>query len=596
MANNVVILYSLDPDDQKQSFIEYMQSKPEYTDYNFAGSNWNVLFDLLAQNSWKQAFYNNMSFSEGNIDSAKLRDSMISITKRLNYIPGSMVSSSTYLNVQFISNNITSFTIPSGTAFVGTNPNGTFMFRTNETYYQTSSNGFFSFSNVGVYEGNYTNDAFSYISGEQNPLFTLSNPFIDISSLTIKVAENNGSTVNKFSQAIDIYGIDGNSLVYFLQGTSANQYQIYFGDGVIGYKPQEGAVIQAQYRVTFGPQADGIGIFSLNDNLAGFNGGSIQNTFITAISNTSGGSNNENTDSIRFNAPLNFQTMDRAVTIADYSALIKKKFPSLKDVNVYTGGISAANTEIGTVVISAISSNGGPITQATQQSINSYLANLDVIHISTQFIDANTIYLDLNTNVHVNFSLSNGSSNSSYYQSLVANSVINYSSNFLEGYRKTFRFSRFTSYINGLDPSIISNETSILMRQQFPISLGTNTSFIFTFNNPVLHVNTNMFIINNNFCYLSDVINEDDPDAANGVVYLLNLGISGNTTVNTTPVGSVNYQNGNVSISNIQVNQFVNEEMVNFVAIPTNQDLYASNNFILEFDVVPPENILIISG
>jgi hypothetical protein len=195
-SNQNFQLTSLDPNTMKASLIAFLQGQAQFQDYNYSGPNINVLLDILSRNTYLNAFYNNMAFSEMFLDSAQLRDSVVSKAKELNYLPSSVTSSSTSINLTIQTNGITTFEIPFPTAFNGLNSNGSFTFTTDQNYFQTSSNGTYTFSNVNIYEGTYINEVFVVDYSVNNQIFTLSNPTIDITSLSILVSEDAGSVNN----------------------------------------------------------------------------------------------------------------------------------------------------------------------------------------------------------------------------------------------------------------------------------------------------------------------------------------------------------------------------------------------------------------
>jgi hypothetical protein len=573
-------LTGIDPDSVKASLIQFLQSQSQFQDYNYNGPNMSVLIDLLGRNTFMNAFLCNMTFNEMFIDSAQLRDSAVSRAKELNYLPSSMESSFTSVNVAFQTSNINLFQIPKATAFTGVNSNGTYTFTTDQDYIQSSTNGYFFFSNVAIYEGTYVSEIFTIDNSIENQLFTLSNPSVDISSISVLVSEDAGSTNNVFVQTTDLYGLSGNSQVYFVQPASGNSYSVQFGDGVLGYKPQNGAIIILTYRVTFGPKGNEVGAFVLNDNLGLFNNGSVSNTIITPSGNSQGGALQETIGSIKFRAPRYYQTQQNAVVANDYKTLVLKRFPQIADINVYGGGITANAVQFGTVFIAAVSQNGNPLTQATKDAVVAYINTLTVIPFNIQMVDANTLFLDVTTTVHIDFNSTNVSIQTANV--LIQNTINQFSSSNLEIFSTNFRYSRLGDAIDNTAPYVISNETTVNMKKFASIIFNTNTSINFSFNNPVVNVTSSPFIINGTSYYVSDVVN--------------NVGNTGNlyliSNTNSSTIGKVNYANGTVFVSSLNISAFSNNSSVlAFVAAPLNKDIYANLNDIIQVD----DNSLIVN-
>ena len=583
MANAALNYTALDPDTLKASLIAFAQTKPQYAGYNFQGQNFNAILDVLSRNSALRSFYSSMGFAETFLSSAQLRDNVVSRTKEFGYIPSSMTSSTTIIDMTINTNGLQSFTIPAGTRFNSVNSNGSFNFVTSDVLFNTSSTGNYSFSNVSIYEGNPTLDLFVVDSTVNNQLFTLTNQTIDINSINVSVTENNGANTVVYQPASDIFGLSGNSLIYYVQPTSNNQYQIQFGDGVLGYQPQNGSIVSVNYRINSGTDGDGCAAFILLDNIGAFNGGTITNINISPLNPSSSGANAESVDSIKFNAPRAWQALGRGVVPGDYKALITKQFPSIGDVNIYGGRITANAVLFGTVLISAVTVSGNPLTLSQKSQVLNYIDDQDVIHASTVMIDANTLFIDVSSNVNVDFTLTSLTANQ--YQVQIANIISNFSSNTLQKFGKVFRYSKLTDAIDNYDKTAIdSNETTIQIKRQIPLTVQTNTSFSFSFNNPVANVFSDAYVANGFSAYITDVIN--NYSIGNGTMYQVFLN-SSNNIVNYNIIGSVNYTTGSVNISNLNISEFSTTNSAFYIhANPNGKDIYPQENDIIKIDTV----------
>lgn len=583
-------LTSLDFDSLQNTLRTWFTTQSVFKDYPYVDSNMSVLIDVLARNTYLNAFYLNQVYSEAFVDSAQLRDSMVSKAKEFNYLPQSTVSSTTSLNVTFQTANIQTFEIPKGAQFSGLNGNGTYQFVTDQNYVLSSSNGYYQFSNVNIYEGFYTTDIFSVDISQNNQIFTLTNQGIDISSLTIIVSEDSGSTNNYFKQANNLFGLNGNSEVYFIQPAANNKYAFQFGDGITGYIPQNGAIVYANYRVAQGNTADGIGSLSLVTNLGAFNSGSVNSYTITLESNTSGGAPIESLDSMRFNIPRHFETQERMVIDFDYQTLIEENFPAIKDCIVYGSGTSGNAVTWGIPFISAITQSGAPLTQAMRNDIISYVNNLKILGPLPQIIDPNIIYIDVYSNVHVDFTKT--TLTPSDYKVAVANTIMSFNSNNLGTFETVFRTSQLMDAIDEIDDTILSNETSIKLTVYSNIAFNTSQAINFTFANPIQsNVQSVQFTYGSNNYYITDTIPGTN---VNGVLYLTQLSPN-NTIVAVSGIGNVNYTTGFVYLQNLLVST-VDNTGFSMTATPTRQDIYPLNNTILEIDTVNGLEILVANN
>ena len=267
-ANSSLNLTSLDFDGIKKNFVTFLKSQDTFKDYDFSGSNMNVLLDVMSYNTYLNAFYLNMVASEMFLDSAQKLDSVVSHAKELNYVPQSYHSSSANVNIVFETIGLSGkLSIPQGTIFSGSNSNGAFYFVTNYTANYSSSNNTYYANNVEIYEGSITNQSFAVDYSIDNQRFILSNPNIDLDSLTVYVLEDNGSSNTLFTSVDTLYGLNQHSNVYFIQAAQNNLYEMVFGDGLFGRKPQNGAIVSVNYRICAGPSADGVSKFQLSQNL-----------------------------------------------------------------------------------------------------------------------------------------------------------------------------------------------------------------------------------------------------------------------------------------------------------------------------------------
>jgi len=582
MANSSVNLTSLDFDTIKSTLQQYLKSQSTFQDYDFTGSNMNVLLDVLSYNTYLNSFYLNMVTAESFLDSAQLRDSVVSHAKELNYIPSSATSSEAVINLNFITTGITTgaFVIPKGTAFSGTNSNGSFTFSTNTNITAISSSNTFAFSNVSIYEGTYINESFIVDYTQPAQRFILSNATIDTGSIAVTVSENNGSNNIIYTQATSLFGVNSNSAVYFLQAAQNGKYEIVFGDGVFGDYPLNNSVIIVTYRITQGSAGGGISTFYLNQDLGSYNGGTAIST-VTTVSNSSNGSDPETIESIRFRAPRSYQVQDRAVTTSDYRTLILDNFNDIEDVNVF-GGETLPNPEYGVVYISPSTYSGAPLANQRKADILSYLLTKKIINITNKIIDPNYIYIVPTVIINVNFT--NTSLTPVDFQTAVLNSIFNFNFTYLQKFNTTFRYSKLLEAIDNTNSSINGNLTSIQIYKLLEPTLNVVSSLSTSFGNELNmgSITSSSFILTDGNTYqITDV----NPNAVGitGILYLKQ--ITTNNTQNYINVGTIDYMSGTLSIKNITVYSFMGAAGIKILATSMYNDIIGNSNNIVEIDL-----------
>ena len=596
MANSAINLTSLDFDSLKKSLKTYLQSQSVFKDYDFSGSNMNVLLDVLSYNTYLNSFYLNMAISESFLDTAQLRDSVISHAKELNYLPSSYKSSEALVNVSIAYSGTSNiFEIPKGTQFSGLNSNGSFIFTTDRNYVAVSSNNTFNFSNVAIYEGTYVSESFYVNYAIETQKFILSNPQIDIDSLTITVLNNSLSNSATYSYVDHLFDLTPNSQVYFLQAAPSNTYEVIFGDDVFGMKPINGSTVLANYRVSAGTNAGGINTFYLDQDLGPINSGHADAT-VTTTSPSSIGANTEAIESIRFRAPRAYQTQDRAVTNNDYKNLIIDNFNEIEDVSVYGGETLAGEVQYGKVFIAPSTFSGAPLTAQRKVDLLTFLNTKKVIGITPVLIDPDYLYVIANITVNVSFK--DTALSPADITTAVTTAVTNFNNSYLERFNNSFKFSKFTEAVDAADPSISSN---IITTQIYKIAnptLGMTQPITVNFNNRILPgtIYSTSFILDDGNSYqlvdynpnVNSFTRSEDPINfsvinTNPIVYLKQVTV--NNTQNYITAGSVDYQTGIMTIKNLKVIDFLNSSGIVTTATPYGDDIYGTYNDIVQLDI-----------
>lgn len=595
-ANNSISLAALDFDTLKNNLKTFLSSQSAFKDYDYAGSNMNVLLDVLTYNSYLNAFYLNMAISESFLDSAQLRSSVSSHAKDLNYTPRSNRSSAAVINLTIPTSNAVTLFIPKGTSFTGKNISGNYTFTTDKSLTLTSGTNVFS-ANLSIYEGSYSQDSFLVDYTNETQRFSLINPSIDTTSLTVIVSENDGLDVSEFMLAENLYGLNANSNVYFLQTDVDGRYQILFGDNVLGRKPLNGSVVTAEYRSCAGSIANGVDTFAIEVDLSSINNTSVLNgVTTTTIAASTNGANVESIESIRYNAPRHYQTQERAITTQDYIDLISTNFPNIESVSAY-GGETVTGTsqvEYGKVYVSCSTYSGSTLSNSQKQDVATFLQPRVALGITPVLVDPDYTYLVLNTNVHVDFNQTGLTPEQ--LKTLVVNTISTFNDNYLMIFGADFRLSVLMSTIDLADISIISNETSALMYKNFVgFQASAPTALTADFHGNALKPGT---ILSNQFSSggKNYVFTDYIPNITNSTNTLYKLEKSTNTTaLNYSSAGNIDYTNGLVNIG-ITSYDSTPAGGLRIFASPVNQDIYTQKNNIIEIDTAAGVFVTIVNG
>ena len=450
---------------------------------------------------------------------------------------------------------------------------------------------------LNIYEGSYFQESFVVDYTQETQRFILSNPNIDTSSLTIIATESGVNT--QFFPVSTTYNLSNTSNVYFLQAAQNNQYEVVFGDGVLGRIPDNLSVITANYIITNGDAADGISSFSIAQDLGAVpgNGGSVIPATITVVSNSSGGALPEDIESIRKFAPRYFATQQRAVASDDYSSLVLANFSSLiSDVNVY-GGEQLNPKQYGRVAVCLKPVGGTIAPDYVKNQIQNFLASYVSIPTRVIITDPDYVYLVINSTVQYDQTQTTKLSNE--LQSIVVNTINQFGMNNLEVFNADFRYSRMVAAIDNSDTSVTSNSTEVLLAKRLVPLLNTATTYTLDYNNPANveqfnpQIGYNAYtafsdepiVTSTAFTYVDSSGNQyplsyiRDDNVGNLVVY---TDINGIFTVINPTLGTINYTAGTMTINNLIVSSYSN--YISLYMAPLNKDAIVNRDKILYID------------
>ncbi|NDB83135.1 MAG: hypothetical protein EB127_10470, partial [Alphaproteobacteria bacterium] len=488
MANSSIILSSLDFDTLKNTFKSYLRTQDRFNDYDFDGSNMSVLLDLLSYNTFHNSFYLNMIGSEMFLDSAQLRDSVVSHAKELNYTPQSFKSAIASIAIVVKTSDLTktSLLVTKGTTFTSNQFNRNFTFSAPENIVLTEyeiADGYKYFGGIfDIYEGYYVTDTFTY-SYDNYDRMILSNKNVDISSITATVFEDGGANPILYKLSKSLFDLNSSSQVFFIQGAENDSYELIFGDGVNGRRPKNNSVIAIEYRISNGELPNGCTTFIPDSPISG-----ETNITVSTISNAAGGSVSESIESIKYNAPRHFTTQERAVTTEDYQTLLKGQFPEVNTVYAY-GGEDLDIPQYGKVFIAVDLKETDILPDSKKSEYYKFLKPRSPVSIDPVFVSPDYMYLGITSTVKYNVNVTGLSP--SDIKTIVSSSILSYAINNLNTFNKTFRYSKLTQQIDNSQLSIISNETDVQLIKRIVPKLSTYDTFSVKFNTPLLIKNFN---------------------------------------------------------------------------------------------------------
>ena len=587
----------LDFDNIKENLKTFLKAQTEFKDYDFEGSGMNILLDTLAYNTHYLGFNANMLANEMFLDSASLRSSVVSHAKSLGYEVSSSRAPVATINVN-LSTDANTKTMSAGTAFTTSIDGVDYQFVTIADVTSSNTGSAVPFDSVKIYEGTYVTSSYTADSSEVDQRFLLNDARADTSTLTVKVQNSSSdTTTTTYTKATDITQLSSSSTVYYLQETDSGLFEVYFGDGVVSKGLSDGNIVTLQYVVTNRTLANGASSFSSPSSIDGVTG-----ITVTTVANATGGSNPETVESIKLNAPLDYASQGRAVTIDDYKTYTKKLFPNTQAVSVWGGedgsydtstGVSS-NPEYGKVFISIKSTTGENLTTVQKSNLVTAFAPYKVASVTPVIVDPETIFLILN--VSFQYDSTATTSTKDELASLIATTISNYNSSDLQEFNSSFRHSKLLRLIDDTDTAILNNTTTVTMGKFFT-PVNASSSYNINFNNAFFNPHSGHnaeaggIIASTGFQLDNDTTTEyffDDDGSGNLRIYSLSSGVR---TYLNSAAGTIDYTNGTISTTSLFISAVSNVDgesstQIRVTAIPKSNDVVPVRNQILEIDLV----------
>jgi hypothetical protein len=590
---------NLDFDSLKVQLKDYLRENSNFTDFDFEGSNFSTLIDLLAYNSYITSYNTNMTVNESFLDSATVRENIVSLARNIGYVPRSARSSKARISFSVNTEgflDVRAVTLKAGVVALGDITAGSYIFSIPEDItVSVDAFGFAFFNDILISEGVFLTKSFSINNSLPNQRFVLSNPRIDTTSIRVFVSE---TTTEEYKLYSNILNINSDSKIFLFQEVEDETYELIFGDNVFGKRPQSGSSIFTSYIVTNGKIGNGCSKFNFTGILEDNNQNKITTGIspITTLAASENGDDIEKIDSVKYLAPRVYSSQYRAVTANDYKGLIPYIFPNVESVSAY-GGDEVDPPEYGKVFISVKPRQGKYISKITKEQIKKELKQYAIAGIKPEIIDLKYLYIELNTSVYYD----KGSIGEvSELQKQVIESLQSYGSSYeLNNFGGRFKYSKVNALIDSISPAITSNITKVIMRRDLQPLLNIFATYELCFGNR-FHIKKNNIVDNKGYnikstgfnisnidgtVYLSDVPVNDDY----GTIFFFTLKYNIPFIVNNS-AGTVYYKKGEVLLDTVNIIGTDSPNGIEVQAIPESNDVIALKDIYLELS---SENLIV---
>ena len=597
---------NLDFDQIKTTLKDYLQTNANFTDYDFEGSNLSTVIDLLAYNTYITSYNANMVTNEVFIDSATLRENIVSLARNIGYLPRSRKASRTSISFFVDTTDIipspSIVTLKKGVVATtsGTFGNQSYIFSILEDISVPVFNNIAEFTDIVIHEGNVLNINFTYSLRNPTQKFIIPNAGVDTELISVHVKSNEQSTrKTKYNAHSSLFDIGRDSKVYYLQEIEDERYQLLFGDGVFGKKLEEGNFIEADYIVTNGDTGNGVGRLSFGGNLTYSRNGEDYNitsgiSLMTTNAYATGGEMIESIDSIRKFAPRIYASQNRAVTAADYESLVPARiYPETESISVF-GGEELIPPQYGKVFISIKPRTGDFLPNLIKENIKMRLKKYAVAGIVPEILDLKYLYLEIRSQIYFN---SNLARNGAVVSDIVQNNANKYAeSSELNKYGARFKYSKFLNIVDQSHEAITSNITTVEMRRDLRLVLNKVTEYSIGFGNQFhirsmsgYNIKSSGFTIEGitNTVYISDIPNTN---RVTGSLFLFTIPNpnSYSPTIIRRNIGVINYVSGIITLNPIVTTSGKVKEgqsIIELSVCPKSNDVIGLQDLYLQLDI-----------
>jgi len=581
---------NLDFNDIKAALKDYLRTSSDFSDYDFEGSALSNLIDVLAYNTYYTAFNANMTVNEMFIDSANLRDNVVSLAKQLGYRPKSRTSPKAYVNLAVtyaLPTTDTSLTLKAGTGFVSSFDNTLYQYAVTRDVLGQVVNGVVNFDGLELREGAMLTNTYTFNAALTSQRFILDNAGIDTSTIQVKVYPSTTSTIfEEYTLSENILEAKPSSTIFFLEEISEQRYEVLFGDGVLGRKLENGEKIEISYLVTAGADSNGAKTFTFSGTLVNQSGNnpSSVSASVSTVTAAAGGASAESVDKIKFTAPKMFAAQDRAVTAGDYGAIVRNLYPAISDIIVF-GGEEQEPPAYGKVFIAVKPSDAAKLTSVTKEEIRSKLKDYRVAAIVPELIDPSILYVELNSRIYYN------QGKTELTKTQIRDNAISQLQSYIETsdtekFNGKFRYSKAVAVIDNSDVSINSNLTSVTMRKDFYAQINSTSYYEICYQNAFLDdddpvVSSTGFVVTE---YPNFTVYVED---RGGKIVLYRLdGITGEKVLLDDNVGDIDYAKGEIKMYDLTIIKGTfGDNRIELRVKPLENDIVAKREVFLDVDV-----------
>ena len=593
----------LDFDQIKASLQDYLRENSNFTDYDFEGSNLSSIVDVLAYNTYINSYNANMISNEVFIDSATLRENVVALARNIGYTPRSRTASKAIISFFVDTTNFgtkpVTLTLKKGVVTTSSAVLGStsYAFCIPNDITVPVVDGIATFNNVTIYEGTFLTSNFTVSSLTPAPpaRYILENANIDTSSLEVTVRDTQSSTsAKKFIFSDTLIEVTSSSRVYFLQEVEDQRYEVIFGDGVFGEALKSQNYIEVSYITSNGEAANGISSFTYNGRIVDNNNNLVSKgiSIISTVNESVGGKEIESVDSIKRYAPKIYSTFNRAVTAADYEALIPKIYPETQSISAF-GGEELNPPQYGKVFLTIKPFYGPYVPESIKNNLNTMLRKYSVAGIVTEIQDLKYLYIEAHINAYFNPNLTPSADS---VKTVVLNNVNSYADSAeMNKYGARFKYSKFQAVVDNSNAAVTSNITKIEIRRDLMPSLNQNVEYELCFGNAFYIKSSQGYNIRssgfnvygiNDTVYLSDIPNEDQ---STGNLFLFSLESRNNPTIVADNIGTIDYQRAEILIKPINITgtskKVQNISIIEISACPKSNDIIGLQDLYLQLDV-----------
>jgi hypothetical protein len=486
-ANTSLRVSELDFDSIRNNLKTYLNSQSEFTDYNFEGSGLSVLLDILAYNTYYNSFYLNMVANEAFLDTAQIRQNILSQAKLINYVPASPHAAEAMINIRVTpstsENQTTDYIVlDKYTRLLGADIEGkSYPFVTLNSNTASKSGGSFFFPNVWIKQGEVITQQFLMSANNTTAKFEIPSANVDTETITVTVQESTSNTyTEEYQLSQDITTVTSNSRTYFLEENENLNYTLQFGDGILGYRPKNGNIIITTYVDTQGSEANDVSRFNVIDPVGGLYTGNVR---VTTVSNSRTGADKESIEKVKLRAPQYYTAQNRCVTVRDYETILMKDYQHISAVSIW-GGEDNDPPVYGKVYISIKTKGYYTLTTIEKENIkNNLIRNRNVVTVTPVIVDPDYIFVTVRGKVYYNPSATTKTANQILNN--IKEAVYQYANDELNTYRSTFKKSKLQSYIETSDAAITGTDITIYLQSRQKIDTTQSKKYYYYYNTSI---------------------------------------------------------------------------------------------------------------